>query len=279
MPEDEHQQTALPPDIDLLRAGARQINLMGKGKTQRARVEAGWDAAPRQKTALILSDEQLAQFARYRDLLLDWNRRINLTSITNPQDVLIKHFVDSLTFFPSIPERFKVSGTLALLDVGSGAGFPGLPLQIVYPTWQITLLEATGKKVRFLEAVIADLGLSQARAIQGRAEDLAHDPQHRAAYDIVTARALAALPTLVEYCLPFCKPGGLVIAAKKGDISAELERSKAAAATLGGRWAYLNPFSLPGLEDERALVVYQQTQPAPAKYPRRAGAPVKHPLG
>ena len=279
MPEDEQQQTTLPPDIDLLRAGARQIDLMGKGEAWHARVEAGWDPDPRQKTALILSDKQLAQFARYRDLLLEWNQRINLTSITDPQDVLIKHFLDSLTFFSSIPGRFKVSGTLALLDVGSGAGFPGLPLQIVYPTWQITLLEATGKKVRFLEAVIADLGLSQARAIQGRAEDLAHDPQHRAAYDIVTARALAALPTLVEYCLPFCKPGGLVIAAKKGDISAELEQSKTAAATLGGRWAALTPFSLPGLEDQRSLVVYQETHSAPPQYPRRAGAPVKRPLG
>jgi len=267
---------ALPPDIDLLRAGVREINLMGK-EAWRAHVEAGWD--PRLKTALRVSESQLAQFARYRDLLLEWNQRINLTAITDPQEVLIKHFLDSLTFFPSIPGRFKISGTLSLLDVGSGAGFPGLPLQIISPTWQITLLEATGKKVRFLEAVIADLGLIQARAIQGRAEDLAHDPQHRAAYDVVTARALAPLPTLVEYCLPFCKPGGLVIAAKKGDISAELEQSKAAATTLGARWAYFNPFSLPGLEDERSLVVYQQKQLAPTKYPRRAGMPVKKPLG
>ncbi len=250
----DQQQTVLPPDIDLLLTGAQQINLS-------------------------LTTEQLAQFARYRDLLLEWNQRFNLTAITDPQEVLTKHFLDSLAFLFAIPRRFKVSGTLKLLDVGSGAGFPGLPLQIAYPTWQITLLEATGKKVRFLEQVIADLGLSQARALQGRAEDLAHDPQHRAAYDLVTARALAALPTLLEYCLPFCAPGGLVIAAKKGDISAELERSKAAASKLGGRWAALNTFSLPGLEDERALVVFQETQPALPQYPRRAGAPLKHPLG
>lgn len=231
-----------------------------------------------QQLGLSLSPEQLAQFACYRDLLLDWNQRVNLTSITDPQEVLTKHFLDSLAFLITIPRRFKISGKLKLLDVGSGAGFPGLPIQIAYPTWQITLLEATGKKVRFLEAVIADLGLSQARAIQGRAEDLAHDPQHRAAYDIVTARALAALPTLVEYCLPFCNTGGLVIAAKKGDISAELERTKVAAIKLGGRWASLTPFSLPGLEDQRSLVVFQATTSAPAQYPRRAGAPVKKPL-
>jgi 16S rRNA (guanine527-N7)-methyltransferase len=279
MPGADQQQVELPSDLDLLLAGARQIGLMSLSDAQRDRLTAKWDDARRQQIALRLSDAQLAQFARYRDLLLEWNQRFNLTAITDPQEVLTKHFLDSLAFLLAIPTHFKVSGKLTLLDVGSGAGFPGLPLQIVYPSWQITLLEATGKKVRFLEAVIADLGLSQTRAIQGRAEDLAHDPQHRAAYDLVTARALAALPTLLEYCLPFCAPGGLVIAAKKGDISAELERSKAAAVKLGGRWAYLNPFSLPGLEDQRALVVYQQTQPAPAHYPRRAGAPLKHPLG
>lgn len=253
MPDAGQQQIALPSDIEPLLAGVHHLGLS-------------------------LSAEQQAQFARYRDLLLDWNQRVNLTSITDPQEVLSKHFLDSLAFLITIPRRFKISGKLKLLDVGSGAGFPGLPIQIAYPTWQITLLEATGKKVRFLEQVVADLGLSQARAIQGRAEDLAHDPQHRAAYDVVTARALAALPTLVEYGLPFCNAGGLVIAAKKGDISAELERSKSAAIKLGGRWASLTPFSLPSLEDQRALVVFQETHPTPAQYPRRAGAPVKKPL-
>ena len=248
------QSIELPPDLEILLAGSRQMGLE-------------------------LTPAHLAPFARYRDLLLDWNQRINLTAITDPQEVLTKHFLDSLAFLPAIPMRFKISGTLTLLDVGSGAGFPGLPFQIVFPHWQITLLEATGKKVRFLETVISELGLSQARALQGRAEELAHDPQHRARYDVVTARALAALPTLVEYCLPFCAPGGLVIAAKKGEISAEVEQGKRAAAKLGGHLIEQHPFSLPGLEDQRALVVFQATRHAPAQYPRRAGAPVKHPLG
>ena len=252
MPDIE-QQSELPADLDTLRIGARQIGL-------------------------DLSPEQLAHFARYRELLLEWNQRVNLTAITDPQEVLTRHFLDSLSCLFVIPQEMREQ-SLKLLDVGSGAGLPGLPLQIVYPHWQVTLLEATGKKVRFLEEAIARLGLSQARALQGRAEEVAHDPQHRARYDIVTARGVAALPTLLEYCLPFCRPGGLVIALKKGAISAEVAQGQRAAATLGGRFVEQRPFSLPGLEDQRVLVVFQATRAVPAQYPRRAGAPVKKPLG
>jgi len=253
LPDAEQQQIELPPDLETLRIVVRPIGLS-------------------------LTLEQLQQFARYRELLLDWNQRINLTAITAPQDVLIKHFLDALACLFVIPPA-EHSKRLRLLDVGSGAGFPGLPLQIAFPDWQVTLLEATGKKVRFLETIIASLNLSQARAIQGRAEELAHDSQHRARYDLVTARGLAALPTLLEYCLPFCHPGGLVVAPKKGEISTEVKQGNRAAALLGGRFIETHPFSLPGLEDQRALVVFEATRGAPAHYPRRAGAPVKHPLG
>ena len=252
MPDSGQQQLELPSDTEQLLAGVRHLGLS-------------------------LSPEQLAQFICYRDLLLDWNQRVNLTSITDPQDVLSKHFLDSLACVRAIPLE-KWQEPLALLDVGSGAGFPGLPLQIVFHHWQITLLEATGKKIRFLEAVITELGL-KARAIQGRAEELAHNQQHRARYDVVTARAVAALPTLLEYCLPFCRPNGLVIAPKKGEIGTEAEQGKRAAAKLGGRFVEARPFSLPGLEDQRALIVFQATRSVPAQYPRRAGAPAKHPLG
>ncbi len=248
--EQEHKSSA---DLEALLTSARQIGLE-------------------------LSPEQLAQFARYRELLLDWNQRINLTAITDPQDVLAKHFLDSLACLFAIPQAEREK-PLKLLDVGSGAGFPGLPLQIVFPHWQVTLLEATGKKVRFLEEVIARLGLSRARALQGRAEELAHDRQHRARCDVVTARGLAALPTLLEYCLPFCRPGGLVIAPKKGAINEEVEQGKRAAAALGGRFVGQRPYRLPGLDDQRVLIVFQATRAVPAQYPRRAGAAVKKPLG
>ena len=247
------QQIELPPDLETLLNGAHQIGLN-------------------------LTPAQLQQFAQYRELLLDWNQRINLTAITNPQDVLTKHFLDSLACLFVIPpvEQHK---RLRLLDVGSGAGLPGLPLQIAFPNWHVTLLEATGKKVRFLETVIASLELRQARAIQGRAEEVAHDPKHRACYDVVMARGVAALPTLLEYCLPFCRAGGIVIAPKKGEISSEVEQGTRAAALLGGRLVEARPFSLPGLEDQRALVVFQATRGVPTQYPRRAGAPAKQPLG
>jgi 16S rRNA (guanine527-N7)-methyltransferase len=253
MPGIGQQQIELPPDLETLRIGAQRIGLS-------------------------LAPAQLQQFACYRELLLDWNQRVNLTAITDPQDVLTKHFLDSLACLFPVPQPAREK-PLMLLDIGSGAGFPGLPLQIVFPNWQVTLLEATGKKVHFLEAIIASLGLSQARAIQGRAEELAHNPQHRARYDLVTARGLAALPTLLEYCLPFCCPGGLVIGPKKGNISEEVEQGKRAATTLGGSFVEIRPFSLPGLEDQRVLVVFRATHNAPAQYPRRSGAPIKQPLG
>ncbi len=243
-------------------------------------------AAGAQRLGLSLTSEQLQQFLRFRALLLEWNERINLTAITDPQDILLKHFLDSLTCLLAIPQwqarkdggQEREREALQLLDVGSGGGFPGIPLALACPTWEVTLLEATGKKVRFLEEAISQLELHHVAALQGRAEEVAHDARHRSHYDLVTARGLASLPILLEYCLPFCRPGGLVIAQKKGAISAEIESSKRAAAALGGRLHSIQPISLPGLEDQRVLVVFEATQKTPARYPRRAGAPAKHPL-
>lgn len=235
------------------------------------------------RLGLNLLPQQLQQFLRFRALLLEWNERINLTAITDPQEVISKHFLDSLTCLLAIPEwQTRQEGMLQemkLLDVGSGGGFPGIPLALACPTWQVTLLEATGKKVRFLEEAINQLELRHVTALQGRAEEVAHDAHHRARYDLVTARGLAGLPVLLEYCLPFCRPGGLVIAQKKGEISAEIETGRRAAAILGGRLTAVQPVVLPGLEDQRLLVVFEATRKTPALYPRRAGAPAKHPLG
>src|SRR6266436_572599 len=167
---------------------------------------------------LGLDDARLAtvveQFLRYRQELLDWNTRINLTAITDPEEVLLKHFLDSL----SLLIVYDRPGA-RLLDIGAGAGFPGLPLKIARPQWQVTLLEATGKKVTFLRHVIETLQLKNVVAVHGRAEELAHKAEYRAAFDIVTARAVASLPRLLEYAAPYCRVGGQIILLKKGDLA------------------------------------------------------------
>lgn len=227
---------------------------------------------------VALDEAQVARFRRYREMLLDWNTRVNLTAITDPAEVVTRHFLDSLTCALALPPA-EQARPLRLLDVGSGAGFPGLPLAIGFAAWRVMLLEATGKKVRFLEAVIAELELKNARALHGRAEELARDAGHRGRYDVVTARAVAALPTLLEYCTPFARVGGWVVAPKKGELAGEVAAGARAAALLGAR--LLDPISvaIPPLSDGRALLVARQEHPCPAQYPRPAGAPAKRPLG
>jgi 16S rRNA (guanine527-N7)-methyltransferase len=227
---------------------------------------------------VALGAPQLAAFAAYHALLLEWNARFNLTAITDPREIATRHFLDSLTVALGVP-RARWAGALRLLDVGSGAGFPGLALAIAFPQWHVTAMESTGKKVTFLRHVATTLGLTHARVLEGRAEALAHAPAERGRYDVVTARAVAALPTLLEYCQPFARVGGLVIAPKKGDLAAELDTGRRAAAALGGRMAAPLPISLPELEGDRVLVVVTQERACPAPYPRPAGAPRKHPLG
>jgi 16S rRNA (guanine527-N7)-methyltransferase len=228
---------------------------------------------------LTLDHNQIAKFARLCDLLLDWNTRVNLTAITTPAEVVSRHFLDSLTCALALSDERRAR-QLRLLDVGSGAGFPGLPLAIAFPRWQVTLLEATGKKTRFQEAVIAELGLTNVHALHARAEEVAHAKEHRGRYHVITARAVAALPTLLEYCAPFARIGGVVIAPKKGDLTQEIEAGSRAAVLLGAR--LLSPIAIttPGLVDDgRALLVARQQRPCPPLYPRAGGAPQKHPLG
>lgn len=227
---------------------------------------------------LALDETQIARFARLRVLLLDWNERVNLTAITDPAEVVRLHLLDSLTCLAALPADAR-QRPLRVLDVGSGAGFPGLVLALACPAWQVTSLEATGKKVRFQDAVIEALDLTNARAVAGRAEELAHRREWRGAFDVVTARALAALPTLLEYCCPFTAPSGRVIAPKKGELAREIAAGTRAAALLGAR--LLPPFSVtvPALADGRVLLVAEQERACPARYPRPAGAPAKRPLG
>lgn len=222
---------------------------------------------------LALSETQLEQFLTYREELFDWNTRMNLTAITNPEEVLLKHFLDSLTLLPLVDKP-----RLRLLDIGTGAGFPGLPLKIVRPQWSVTLLEATGKKVTFVNHVIDTLHLTDVVAVHGRAEELAHKREYRARFDVVTARAVAAIPTLLEYSAAFCRVGGLIIFPKKGDLTDELAQGKQAAKLVGAAFKAEKTLSLPGLPDERSLFVWEQRKLCPAQYPRSGAAIAKKPL-
>jgi len=210
----------------------------------------------------------------YRRELLDWNTRMNLTAITDPGEVLLKHFLDSLSLLMVCD-----SVELRMLDIGSGAGFPGLPLAIVRPQWQITLLEATGKRVTFLRHVIATLKLENVVAVQGRAEELAHNRDYRATFNMVTARAVASLSVLLEYCAPYCRVGGSIILPKKGDLTEELAHGKRAAGQVGAAFDSDIPVTLPGLQDGRRLLVWKQRKLCPEQFPRNGSAVAKRPLG
>ena len=214
---------------------------------------------------LELTEEQLRAFQIYYEELIAWNERFNLTAITDYEGVQIKHFLDSLTCLLAVQSPGEA------IDVGTGAGFPGLPLKIVRPELRLTLLEARGKKVAFLEHLIERLGLKGVRAIKGRAEELGRDQAHRERYDLALARALAKFPTLLEYTLPFCRIGGLVVAQRGTAARREVEEAAWAISVLGGRLRRILTLRLLGLEEPRHLVVIEKVAPTPGRYPRRPG--------
>ncbi len=229
---------------------------------------------------LSLDAVMLDRFRRYADLLLEWNQRMNLTRVTNPEEIQIKLFADALALAPYVL-RYQAAHEAVtrpkLVDVGSGAGFPGLPLKIVDPALDITLIEATGKKVWFLNAVIAELGLEGVTALHGRSEDLAHRPDLRGRFDIAVARAVARLPALLELTLPFCRVGGLGLFPKGADAAIEAAEAAGALKKLHARLLSVEPVALPELAGT-AIVAVEQVGKPPAAYPRRAGIPVNHPL-
>ncbi len=222
---------------------------------------------------LSLSDQQLEQFLYYQQELLDWNTRFNLTAITDAEGVQVKHFLDSLTLL-TVRDRPRAH----LLDIGSGAGFPGLALKIARPEWEVTLLEATGKKVTFLRHIIETLHLDGIEAIQSRAEELAHQPTYRAAFDVVTARAVASLSTLLEYSAPYCRVGGVLIFPKKGELEDELQQGKRVGGLLGARFKANLPVQIAGLADGRCLLVWEQQKLCLAQFPRAGTVMAKKPL-
>jgi 16S rRNA (guanine527-N7)-methyltransferase len=223
---------------------------------------------------LNLTPEQLASFELYFRELIEWNQKLNLTAITDYEEVQVKHFLDSLTAVLAT----DFSARPAVLDIGTGAGFPGIPLKIVFPGIKITLIEATAKKTRFLENIVSKLGLNGVETITGRSEELAHDPRYREGFDIVCARAVAALPALAELALPFCKIGGVFIAYKKGDIGQELAEAETSIKTMGGFAKASVPVRIGLLDDARSMIVIEKKSLTPSRYPRRPGMPEKKPL-
>ncbi len=226
---------------------------------------------------ITLTDRHLDGFRTCYRELVDWNQRFNLTAITDWEGVLVRHFLDSLSCLKALPHKDLVAGA-RLIDVGAGAGFPGLPLKLVCPEIKLTLLEATGKKVTFLQHLVRVLGLQGVEVIHGRAEELGRDPAHRERYDWALARAVAEMPTLSEYLLPLVRVGGAMLAQKGEDAAAEVHGADSAITTLGGRVRQLMVVELRGLAETRYLVVVDKVAATPEKYPRRPGIPKKRPL-
>ena len=223
---------------------------------------------------LDLTPAQNVAFERYQALLLEWNQKFNLTAITDPGEMQLKHFYDSLTCLRAIPPEAK-----SLIDIGCGAGLPGIPLKIMLPGLKLVLVDSVGKKVEFCRMAAQELGLTDVTALHARAEDLGQDKAHREQYDWAVARAVAPLPVLAEYLLPLVRVGGSMLAQKGSSAADELEQASKAIRTLGGGPAKLDAFELPVTHDQRALIQVVKEKHTPAQYPRKAGTPSKKPLG
>jgi len=220
-----------------------------------------------------IDKKQEQAFENYFNLLIQWNNKVNLTRIVDEKEVYEKHFLDSIAIVKSI----SLCKPYKIIDIGSGAGLPGIPLKIVFPELEVVLLDSLGKRVDFLEKVIKVLDLMHIKAINGRAEDLARDSEHRGSYDVAVSRAVSSLATLAEYSLPFLKVEGSFIA-YKSDVTEELDNAKNALMVLGGRVSQVEKFNLPGTNISRTLVRVEKITETPDKYPRRAGIPEKRPL-
>ena len=223
---------------------------------------------------ISLNDTQMEQYNRYFELLVEWNEKINLTAITEPKEVAIKPMIDSITAYD---ENLFKDGT-TVIDVGTGAGFPGLPLKIFCPEIKLTLMDSLNKRIKFLQTVVEELGLKDVECVHARAEEGARNKKYRESFDIAVSRAVARLPILCEYCLPFVKKGGHFIALKGMQYHDEAEEAAKAIKVMGGSKTEIRPVKLPELDDKRAVITITKTMPTPKAYPRKAGTPTKNPI-
>ncbi len=221
-----------------------------------------------------LDQEMLTRFSRYKDLLKEWNEKINITTITDDVEIDQKHFIDSIT--PLLTDYLK--GSKKIIDIGTGGGFPGLPLKIVNKDLQVTLLDSLNKRIIFLNEVIKELNLQHIHAIHGRAEEYSRTDEYREKYDICISRAVASLDTLSEYCLPFVKVGGYFISMKGPEVDDELKLSKNAVNILGGKFVEVKKVTIPDTDITHSLIVIEKIKETSTKYPRGGGKPRKNPL-
>lgn len=231
------------------------------------------------KINIEISDDQINCFEKYYELLIEKNKVMNLTAITDKEDVIVKHFIDSIALIPYLLDKgININNKLKIIDIGTGAGFPGLPLKIMMPDVKFTLLDSLNKRVSFLNEVIDELKLKDIEALHGRAEDYASDSKYREKYDICVSRAVANLSTLSEYCIPFVKEDGFFISYKAGESEEEINNSKNAIKILGGKINKVEEFVLPGTDVSRVFVFIRKLELTDKKYPRKAGVPAKKPL-
>jgi 16S rRNA (guanine527-N7)-methyltransferase len=230
------------------------------------------------KLGVEFNDRQVKQFELYYQELIEWNKKINLTAITDYSAVQVKHFLDSLTITLALPEEAVQRPDFNIIDIGTGAGFPGVPLKILFPQPRLVLIEPITKKTAFLHHIIRKLELENVEVLNSRAEEAAHLPLYREQFALVLSRAVALLPTLVELTLPFCQIGGRFIAQKKGEIDQEINRAKKAIAALGGKLDQIKKIELDEFADARYLVIIDKIYPTPNKYPRRPGLPRRRPI-
>lgn len=219
-----------------------------------------------------LTELQQKQFEKYKDLLLEWNKKINLTAITEEDDIILKHFIDSMTILKHIDENSSI------VDVGTGAGFPGIPIKIANSSINVTLVDSLNKRLIFLEEVIKNLNLEKIKTVHSRAEEFGQNKNYREKFDIATSRAVANLSVLVEYLLPLVKVGGKCVCMKGSDIEEEVQNSKDAIKTLGGQIEKVEEFTLPASDIKRNIIVIKKIKQTPNKYPRKPGVPSKSPL-